>query len=68
MKHEASRAAAHGLDLGTYAASLLEEAAGVPVTSQKSGPSQLDATLRELAQYSQKIPQLPDDAFSGESI
>ena len=62
------RAAAHGVDIGSYAASLLEEAAHVPAGSKALSEDQLDATLRELAQFSHKIPLLPDEAFSRESL
>jgi hypothetical protein len=62
------RAAAHGVDIDAYAASLLEEAAQIPVSSKKLSEIQLDATLRELAQFSHKIPLLPDEAFSRESL
>ena len=62
------QAAAHGVDIGSYAASLLEEAAHVPAGSKKLSQHQLDETLRELAQFSHKIPLLPDEAFSRESL
>jgi len=69
VQAELSRqAAAHGVDIGSYAASLLEEAAHVPAGSKKLSPDQLDKTLRELAQFSHKIPLLPDEAFSRESL
>jgi hypothetical protein len=62
------QAAAHGVDIGRYAASLLEEAAHFPAGSKTLSQSQLDATLQELAQFSHKIPLLPDEAFSRESL
>jgi len=62
------KAAARGVDLGTYAASLLEEAAYAPSGTKTLGQIQLDNTLRELAQFSHKIPSLPDGAFSRESL
>ncbi|MGA2741908.1 MAG: hypothetical protein ABSG65_31270 [Bryobacteraceae bacterium] len=62
------QAAAHGVDLGSYAASLLEEAAQVAGGSERLSQEQLDQTLRELAQFSHKIPALPDEAFSRESL
>ena len=69
VKAELSRqAAAHGVDIDAYAASLLEEAARVPAGSKKLSPDQLDRTLQELAQFSRKIPLLPDEAFSPESL
>jgi hypothetical protein len=69
VQEELSRqAAAHGLDVNSYAASLLEEAAHVPAGSKKLSQGQLDNTLQELAQFSHKIPALPDEAFSRESL
>ena len=62
------QAAAHGVDIGSYAASLLEEAAHVPAGSKKLSQSQLDKTLQDLAQFSHKIPLLADEAFSRESL
>jgi hypothetical protein len=62
------QAAAHSLDLDTYAATLLEEAAHVGASSKKLSPDQLDRALDELAQFSHKIPVLPDEAFSRESL
>src|ERR1700735_637596 len=59
--------AAHGVDIGAYAASLLEDATHVP-GSKPLSQSQLDNTLQELAQFSHKIPLLPDEAFSRESL
>jgi hypothetical protein len=68
VQAELSRqAAAHGVDIGAYAASLLEQAAHVSGGSTKLSQSQLDTTLQELAQFSHKIPLLPDEAFSRES-
>jgi hypothetical protein len=69
VQAELSRqAAAHGVDIGAYAASLLEEAAHVPSGLKTISQSELDNTLQELAQFSHKIPLLPDEAFSRESL
>lgn len=69
VQAELSRqAAAHGVDIGAYAASLLEEAAQVSAGSRKLSQDELDRTLQELAQFSHKIPLLPDEAFSRESL
>ena len=69
VQTELSRqAAARGVDIGAYAASLLEEATHVPAGGKKLSRSQLDGTLQELAQFSHKIPLLPDEAFSRESL
>jgi hypothetical protein len=62
------QAAAQGIDLGDYAASLLEEAAHISPGSNKLSQEQLGKTLQEIAQFSHKIPLLPDDAFSRESL
>jgi hypothetical protein len=62
------QAAAHGVELDAYAATLLEEAAHMCAASKKLSPDQLDRTLQELAQFSHKIPILPDEAFSRESL
>jgi len=69
IQEELSRqAVAHGLDLGAYAATLLEEAAQVAAESKKLSSDQLDRTLEELKQFSDKIPLLPDEALSRESL
>ncbi len=69
VQAELSRqAAAHGVDIDAYAASLLEEAAHVPAGSKMLSQDQLDKTLQELAQFSHKIPLLPDEAFSRENL
>jgi hypothetical protein len=60
-------AAARGVPPEAYAATLLEEAVRTG-TSKKLTTEQLDHTLRELAQFSAKIPFLPDEAFSRESL
>ena len=62
------RAAAQGVDIAAYAASLLEEAAHVLAEPKQLNQTDLDSTLQELAQFSHKIPMLPDDAFSRESL
>jgi hypothetical protein len=69
VQEELSRqAAARGVDLVVYAASLLEEAAQVPAQPKTLSQSQLENTIRELAQFSHKIPLLLDEAFSRESL
>jgi hypothetical protein len=62
------QAVAHGVDLDAYAATLLEDAAHMGTASKKLSSDQLDGTLQELAQFSHKIPILPDEAFSRESL
>ena len=69
IQAELSRqAAAHGVDIVAYAASLLEEAARIPSTGKRLNQGELDETLRELSQFSQKIPLLPEEAFSRENL
>ena len=62
------QAAEHGVDLDTYAGTLLEEAAHVGAASKKMSADQLEGTLQELAQFSNKIPVLPDEALSREGL
>jgi hypothetical protein len=62
------QAAAHGIDITAYAASLLEQAAHIPARSKMFSQDQLDRTLQEIAQFSDKIPSLPDGALSRESL
>lgn len=62
------QAAAHGVDLGDYAGNLLEEAAHLAAGPKTLSLEQLDKTLQEMAQFSDKIPSLPDEAFSRESL
>jgi len=62
------QAAAHGVDINSYAASLLEEAAQAAAGSKTLSQDQLNNTLAELSQFSDKVPSLPDDAFSRASL
>jgi hypothetical protein len=62
------QAASHGVDLSAYATTLLEEAAHVPGGAKTLSQGQLDNTLKELAQFSHKIPLLPEEAFSREGL
>ena len=62
------QAAAHGEDIDAYAATLLEEAVHVGAESKKLSPDQLGRTMQELAQFSERITLLPDEAFSRESL
>jgi len=69
VHQELSRqAAASGVEIGDYAASLLELAAHVPAELTEFSETTLAQTLQELAQFSHKIPLLPDEAFSRESL
>lgn len=62
------QAVAHGVQPEDYAAALLEEAVHVGASVKILNKDQLDRTLRELAQFSHKIPFLPDEAFTREGL
>ena len=64
----ARQAAAHGRAVEAYAASLLEEAAHLPAGADRLSQDRLENILREMAQFSHKIPALPDEAFTRESL
>jgi len=66
----ARQAAAQGVGIDAYAARLLEEAAHLSGTKGTKGlsPAELENTLQEMARFSAKIPMLPDDALSRESL
>jgi hypothetical protein len=64
----ARQAAAQGSELESYAARLLEEAVHVPAAANKLNQDRLENTLREMGQFSHKIPSLPDEAFTRESL
>jgi hypothetical protein len=65
----ARQAEARGMDVPAYAATLLEEAAHLPPGGWKRlSHDRLQKTLDEMAQFSYKIPSLPDEAFSRESL
>ena len=63
----ARRAAAQGRALEVYVAGLLEEAAHLPVPGRLN-EDRLECTLREVAQFSRKIPSLPDEVFTREAL
>lgn len=59
------QATARGVQVEPYAASLLEEAVRHAGPTLKTLTSdQLDQALHDIAQFSAKIPVLPDEAFS----
>ena len=64
----ARQAAAQGRAVEAYAASLLEEAVHLPAGASRLTQDRLENTLREMAQFSHKIPALPDEAFTRESL
>jgi hypothetical protein len=61
-------AAAHGRAVELYAALLLEEAVHPPAGAGRLSQDRLEETLREMAQFSSKIPSLPDAAFTREGL
>jgi hypothetical protein len=64
----ARQAAASGQAVEAYAASLLEDAVNPPAGAGRLSRDRLENTLREMAQFSHKIPPLPDEAFTRESL
>ena len=69
VKAELSRrAAANGSLVEAYAATLLEEALRVPPQHRQLSEDRIENTLREMAQFSHKIPALPDSAFTRDSL
>jgi hypothetical protein len=64
----ARQAAAQGRALEAYAARLLEEAAHVQAGAYRLNQDRLETTFREMAQFSHKIPALPDEAFTRASL
>lgn len=63
----ARQAAAQGVQPEAYAAALLEEAVHMGA-KKKLTTDQLDGTLRELGQFSAKIPLLPEEVFTREGL
>ena len=62
------QAAAHGAQPEDYAAALLEEGVHMGAAANPLTTDQLDRALQELAQFSHKIPLLPDGAFTREGL
>ncbi len=62
------QAAAQGRALEAHAATLLEDAVHLPAETPRFSRDRLEITLREMARFSRKIPALPDEAFSRESL
>ena len=68
VQAELSRqAAVQGVEIGVYAAILLEEAAHIE-EPRRLGREAICSTLQELAQFSHKIPLLPDEALSRDGL
>jgi hypothetical protein len=65
----AAQVQSRGLTLQSYVEHLLaEQVLQRTVSSPKLSLEEFDASLDELAQYSDKIPSLPDGALSRESF
>jgi hypothetical protein len=65
----ARQAEVRGMDVPAYAATLLEQAAHPPQAESVNRPlEEFEKTLDRIAQFSDKIPVLPDEAFSRESL
>ncbi len=62
----AAEAAARGLTVETYLTSLIEN--GAPSGPETSTAEQFEADMDLLAEGSERLPVLPPDAFSRESI
>jgi hypothetical protein len=61
------QAKVHGVRPEAYAATLLEEAVHNGA-AKKLTSDELERTLQELAQFSHKIPLLPEEAFTREGL
>jgi hypothetical protein len=64
----ARQAEVRGMDVPAYAASLLERAAKPRQADVDRGLEEFEKSLDRIAQFSEKIPALPDEAFSRESL
>jgi hypothetical protein len=64
----ARQAVAQGRAVEAYAASLLEGAVRLPAGGGRLTEDGLENALREMAEFSYKLPLLPDEAFTRESL
>jgi hypothetical protein len=64
----AAEAADEGLDLPSYAARVLAESLPPVRYNPPRTPEEVRAWLDELAQFSDKIPEMPGETFSREMI
>ena len=64
----ARQAEAKGCAIEEHAARVLDSAVHVPARTPRMTPERLEFVLREMAQFSHKIPLLPDEAFTRESM
>ena len=64
----AARAESQGVDVASYAASLVEEAVAPDLPRPKRSREEVRAWLDRIAEYSDKIPDMPGETFSREMI
>ena len=64
----ARQAEVRGMDVPAYAASLLEQTAKPPRPDVDRDLGEFEKSLDRIAQFSDKIPALPDEAFSREGL
>jgi len=64
----ARQAAVRGTDVPEYATTRLEAAARPPRAEKSRSLEEFEKTLDRIAQFSDKIPVLPDEALSRESL
>lgn len=64
----AAQAQARGMTTESYIERLIEDAARSEIERQQAPVRDMEAFFREMAAYSDKIPQLPDEAFTRESF
>ena len=64
----ARQAEVRGMDVPAYATTLLEAAAHPPRAQKSRSLEEFEKTLDRIAQFSDEIPALPDEAFSREGL
>jgi plasmid stability protein len=63
-----AQARSQGLSLEEYARNILEQQSSIETQSRKLTAEEFEAELDAIAAYSDKIPDLPTEAFTRESI
>jgi hypothetical protein len=65
----AARAHALGVPIEEYVRDVLQrEVPALPTTAKLKSPEEIRAWLDEMAQFSDQIPELPDEALTRESL
>jgi hypothetical protein len=64
----AARAESQGIDVASYAASLVEEAVAPALPQPQRSREEIRAWLDRLAQFSDQIPDMPGETFSRKMI